>query len=392
MSGSVPVLGIDRRAADERSVDGFRGDLRAWLESEHDRLEPFRRPGTGDPAVDHHRALTLQRLLFDEGWGKAGWPETVGGTGGTARLRATLYDEVVSHGYQVPDTWCMVEIIGEMLLRFAPDLAAGYFGAVIRGTEVWCQGFSEPDTGSDLASLRCRATREGDTWVLNGQKVWTSFVERASRCLVLARTGQPGSGHRGLTMFLADLGSPGLSWRAIRAMDGRDEFGEVFFDDVHLPPERLIGQPGSGWAAAMYLLQWERGMYGWLRQAQLFRRLRDLLDDVGPDADPAALGEVYLALVAVRSQCREIVRRLAAGESPGPEISVAKLLLGTAEQLLMDTARDLLSPRLELDATAAGWRVDYLYSRVASIFGGTSEIQRQIVAERCLGLPRQGKR
>ena len=381
--------------ADERpTVHSFRTGLRAWLESEHPRLEPFRAPGTADADADHARGLALQVLLFDEGWMRAGWPEAVGGTGGDALLRAALYDELLSAGYHLPDTVSMLEIMGEMVLRFAPELAARHLPAVIRGTEVWCQGFSEPDAGSDLASLRCRATLIDGAWVLNGQKVWTSFVQRSSRCLVLARTGEPGSGHRGLTMFLVDLGAAGVTWRTIRAMTGHDEFGEVFLDDIRVPADRAVGAPGSGWAAAMYLLQWERGMYGWLRQAALFRRLRELVAEAGTsgDADPAALGDVYLGLVALRSQCRDVVRRLAAGESPGPEISVVKILLASAEQLLMDTARDVLAPRLELDEAAARWRADYLYSRVSSIFGGSVEIQRQIVAERCLGLPRQDGR
>jgi alkylation response protein AidB-like acyl-CoA dehydrogenase len=370
----------------------FQQRLRAWLAAEETRLQPFRLPASGDNQTDHERGLAFQKMLFDEGWMGAGWPESVGGSGGNALLRAAMYDEILSAGYHLPDTVVMLEIMGEMFLRFAPTLAAQHLPAVINGSEVWCQGFSEPDAGSDLASLRCRATPGERGWLLNGQKVWTSFVQHSTRCLVLARTGAADSGHRGLTLFLVDLDTPGVTARTIRAMNGRDEFGEVFLDDTPVPPDRLIGTPGSGWAAAMYLLQWERGMYGWMRQAALFRRLRELTAEAGPLADAKTLGEAYLALVALRGQCRDIVRRLAAGESPGPEISVIKLLLAAAEKLLNDTARELLSPRLELDPTAGRWRAEYLYSRVSSIFGGSIEIQRQIVAERCLGLPRQSDR
>jgi alkylation response protein AidB-like acyl-CoA dehydrogenase len=279
-----------------------------------------------------------------------------------------------------------------MLIRFDPAKAVARIPPACRGDEAWCQGFSEPDAGSDLASLRCRAVASDDGWVLNGQKVWTSLAHLSTHCFVLARTGGPDSGHRGLSMFLVGHDTPGMTVRPLRAMNGRYEFGEVFLDDVALPSDAIIGAPGQGWAMAMYLLQWERGMYAWQRQALMHQRLGQLVAEAGGAADPAALGATWATVATLRALSRDTVRRLAAGESPGPEISVTKVLLARAEQLLMDSARDALVPRLELDPSESGWRAEWFYSRATSIYGGTAEIQRSIIAERCLGLPREPAR
>jgi alkylation response protein AidB-like acyl-CoA dehydrogenase len=252
---------------------------------------------------------------------------------------------------------------------------------LLSGREQWCQGFSEPGSGSDLASLTTRADRHGTDWVVNGQKVWTTLAQYAARCLLLTRTGP---GHGGITAFLVDMDSPGITVRPLRTMHGVDEFAEVFFDDVPVPGDRILGAPGDGWRLAMDLLPYERSTCFWHRIAHLYTRLDRLLTDTA-DPDDAALGAAYLALHTARCRSHRTQRRLAAGERLGPETSVDKVLLATAEQQLYDTARDLLPGVLEL-AAGTPWRSEYLYSRAATIYGGTAEIQRNIIARRLLDL------
>jgi hypothetical protein len=290
----------------------------------------------------------------------------------------------------IPEAYYTLETLIPMLSVYAPDLARDHLIALLRGEERWCQGFSEPDAGSDLASLRTRARRDGDAWIIDGHKIWTSQATVANRCIVLARTGTPESRHRGLSMFLVDHDTPGVTVRPIRAMTGRDEFGEVFFDSVPVEVDRLVGDEGAGWAVAMYLLQWERGMYPWQRQSMLLDLLDELMGASDAEFDPGDLADAYLAILPMRVSARNTVRRLAAGESPGPEVSVDKVLLSRAEILVHDLAAAALGGVMELgDGLAARQlRQDYLYSRPAPIYGGSVEIQRTILAERVLGMPR----
>jgi alkylation response protein AidB-like acyl-CoA dehydrogenase len=220
--------------------------------------------------------------------------------------------------------------------------------------------------------------------VISGQKVWTSLAQYAARCVLLARTAP---GHGGITAFLADMDAPGVTVRPLRTMHGVDEFAEVFFDGVVVPGGRVLGRPGDGWRVATDLLPYERSTCFWHRIAYLYTRLDRLLAQAGAPEEADALGSAYLALHTAR--CRSLVtqRRLAAGERLGPETSVDKVLLATAEQQLFDTVRDLLPGVLEL--TDSPWRPDYLFSRAATIYGGTAEIQRNIIARRLLGLGKE---
>jgi alkylation response protein AidB-like acyl-CoA dehydrogenase len=239
--------------------------------------------------------------------------------------------------------------------------------------------------------LRCRATDAGDHFVVSGQKIWTSLGHIADHCILLVRTGAPDSAHRGLTMLWVDFDWPGITRRPIRCANDRNDLAEVFYDDVVVPKDRLVGDVGQGWAVAMYLLQFERGMYAWQRQSWLHHRLSELAASPSLPAGAAArIGEAYEVLFSLRIRCGDTVRRLAAGESPGPEISIDKVLLATAEQTVLDAARDLLAPDIEIgdDMASATWRWQWWYTRAASIYGGAAEIQRSILAERVLGLPR----
>lgn len=315
-----------------------------------------------------------------------GWPEEVGGLGGPAVLRAVLGEEVATRDLAEPGIYSMIEVLAPTMISYArPELAAEMVPRLLSGREQWCQGFSEPGSGSDLASLSTRAVRDGENWVVNGQKVWTSLAQYSARCVLLTRTGP---GHDGITAFFVDMDTPGITVRPLRTMHGVDEFAEVYFDDVVVPADRMLGKPGDGWRVAMDLLPHERSTCFWHRIAYLFSRLDQLLAESDTDAtDDAELGAAYLALHTVRARSLATQTRLAEGAKIGPETSIDKVLLATSEQQLFDTVRDLLPGTIELDETP--WRSEFLYSRAATIYGGTAEIQRNIIARRLLDLGKE---
>jgi len=371
-------------------LDAFRKGFGDWLDDETALLRRQRECFSLDLAdiVDVQREL--QEAMFAAGWVRHGWPEDLGGLGGDARHRAAAYDELGRRRVPIPESYLTVETLIPMLTVHAPELARRHLVDLLRGSERWCQGFSEPDAGSDLASLRTAAVRDGDHWIVDGHKIWTSQATVSQRCVVLVRTGTPESRHRGLSMILVDHDAPGVTVRPIRTMSGRDELGEVLFDGVRVDGDRMIGAEGDGWGLAMYLLQWERGMYPWQRQAGLLGTLDALLERSGDAVEPRALADAYLSVLPMRLSAARTIRRLAAGETPGPEVSVDKVLLARAELTVFDLADSVLDGAVELfdDGTAAEWRHDYLFSRSAPIYGGSYEIQRQILADRVLGLPR----
>lgn len=361
------------------NIAEFRAQLRDWLD-ENDLT-----PGPDDSLDDQVAQLgRVRRALYDAGWMRCGWPAEVGGYGGPAVLRAILGEEVATRDLAEPGIYSMIEVLAPTMLSYArPELAAETVPLLLSGREQWCQGFSEPGSGSDLASLRTRAVPRGDDWVISGQKVWTSLAQYSARCVLLTRTSE---GHNGITAFFVDMDSPGVTVRPLRTMHGVDEFAEVYFDDVVVPADRMLGNPGDGWRVAMDLLPHERSTCFWHRIAYLYTRLDQLLDE-SDEPDDAELGATYLALHTTRCRSRETQQRLAGGGTLGPETSIDKVLLATAEQQLFDTARDLLPATIELADT--GWRTEFLYSRAATIYGGTAEIQRNIIARRLLELGKE---
>jgi alkylation response protein AidB-like acyl-CoA dehydrogenase len=319
-----------------------------------------------------------------------GWPERVGGLGGSTLLRAYLGEALTSRGLVEPGIYSLTEVLAPTMIDYAsPELAATMVPRLLRGDETWCQGFSEPGTGSNLASLSCRATRTGDGWSVTGQKVWTSLAQYADRCVLLTRTGGADSAHRGITALFIDMDSPGIVVRPIETMHGAPEFSEVFFDGVVVPFDRTLGEEGQGWSVAMDLLPYERSTALWHRAAYLQERLQGLLQAAPPgELDPADVGEVAQLLYALRTRSRSTQRRLAAGERLGPETSIDKVLMATAEQALFDLVADGLAASIDLgdDPASERWRREFLYSRAATIYGGTAEIQRNIIARRLLDL------
>jgi alkylation response protein AidB-like acyl-CoA dehydrogenase len=329
--------------------------------------------------------------LYDAGWMRYGWPESAGGLGGPDILRAIVGEEIVGRGLDHPGPYSMLDVLTPTMIDYAsPELAAEMVPRLLSGQESWCQGFSEPGSGTDLASLTTRAVQQGDDWVVNGQKVWTSFAQYATRCILLTRTGGPDvPNHQAITAFFVDLDSPGITVRPLRTMHDVDEFCEVYFDDVVVPADRMLGKPGDGWQLAMDLLPYERSTCFWQRIAYLYSRFDALIEEVkrqGQSVD-SDLGEVYLALHTLRCRSRISQHRLAGGHKLGADTSIDKVLLASAEQKLYDTAHDLMPGVIELDHTP--WRTEFLYSRAATIYGGTAEAQRNIIARRLLDLGKE---
>jgi alkylation response protein AidB-like acyl-CoA dehydrogenase len=364
------------------NVEEFRAGLRAWL-GEHDLS-----PGPDDSLQGHMQQMArVSRALYDADWMRYGWPVEVGGLGGPAVLRAIVGEEVVGRRLAEPGPYSMLEVLAPTMIDYAPAaLAAEMVPQLLSGAEQWCQGFSEPGSGSDLASLSTRAVPDGDNWIVNGQKVWTSYAQFSTRCVLLTRTAP---GHDGITAFFVDLDTPGITIRPLRTMHGVDEFCEVYYDDVVIPSSRMLGRPGDGWRLAMDLLPYERSTCFWQRIAYLYARFDELIAEAREpdDHDEFELGAAYLALHTLRCRSRDTQHRLRDGARLGPDTSIDKVLLATAEQRLYDTVRDLLPGTLELEDTP--WRSEYLYSRAATIYGGTAEIQRNIIARRLLDLGKE---
>lgn len=379
----------------------FREDFRRWL---HDLpwADEWRSSAFDSAEGELAYHATIMARLHEAGWNRYGWPEAVGGFGGTELHRAAYYDELAAALLPVPEQHWTLEVIGPATYRYAPELASRHLKDYLRGAEWWGQCFSEPESGSDLAGLRCRATDDGTGgFVLNGQKIWTSQGPTATRFMVLARTGAPESRHRGLSTFLVDADAPGVTVRPITLASGRRELAEVFFDDVRVPHDRLIGDVDGGWAVVMYLMQYERGMYGYAVTTTALTELSRLRADINEHGASAAnrerLARNYIAVLAAQARGAATVRSLAEGRMVGPESSVDKLLFARAEKdindLILDVRREwMLTGRggagaEELDAARAKW----WYTRAATIMGGSAEVQRGIIADHLLGLPKERK-
>ena len=370
-------------------LDRFRESLDRWLDEHHSDLAAGHAGlGTLDEQMGH--LAKVKRLTYEAGWMRYGWPERVGGLGGSSLLRAYLGEALTSRDLVEPGIYSMTEVLAPTMIDYAaPELAATMVPRLLRGDETWCQGFSEPDTGSNLASLSCRAVRTDDGWRVSGQKVWTGLAQFAQRCVLLTRTGATESAHKGITALFVDMESPGITVRPIQTMHGPPEFCEVFFDDVAVPFDRTLGEVGQGWSVAMNLLPYERSTSLWHRAAYLHRRLQDLLDTAPLGAlDPVDVGAVTQLVLAFRARSRATQHRLAAGERLGPETSIDKVLVATSEQAVFDLVADTLSAEVSVghDPASERWRSQFLYSRAASIYGGSAEIQRNIISRRLLDL------
>ena len=334
-----------------------------------------------------------QSLCYDAGYVGRAWPEKFGGGGRPAVEQIVVDQELAAAGAPEFINVVGLDVLGPSLLRFGNDeQRQRHIPSILSANEIWCQGFSEPEAGSDLASLRTRAVETDDAFVVNGQKTWVSWGHYARWCGVLARTDETVARHKGISMLIVDMSSPGIEVRPMTQITGHAEFCEVFFDDVAVPKENLLAGRGDGWAIAMYTLGHERGTAALPRQVKLRtwvdRALRDaaerkldgepLLDD--PEVQ-RAMARALIGVEVLRHHAYRTVGEFLSGGAVGPESSAVKLLMAEAEQRVAATGFDLLAPDEFWDET-------YLYSRAASIYGGTQQIQRSIIADRVLSLPK----
>jgi alkylation response protein AidB-like acyl-CoA dehydrogenase len=349
--------------------------------------------------------LAWQRAQFDAGWAGISWPVEYGGRGLSLTQQLIWYEEYATLGMAPIDTrFVGLSHAGPTLMaRATPAHQALHLPKILRGDVVWCQGFSEPGAGSDLASLRTRAELDGDELVVTGQKVWTSFADIADWQELLVRTNPDAPKHKGLTWVICDMRSPGIDVRPIRTMDGGQDFAEVFYDEVRIPVANVVGGIDGGWSVAMSTLSFERGTAFTVNQVQLASTVERLLavarertDSRGRpligDAEVArSLARARADTAALRALTYLGVSRNARAELPGPEGSMMKLRYAELSQRVHQLALDLLGPgALAHDHRHADsyWSDRFLLSYAESIAGGTSEIQRNIIAERVLGLPR----
>ncbi|MFK7894567.1 MAG: acyl-CoA dehydrogenase family protein [Myxococcota bacterium] len=367
------------------SLEALEGAFQEWIDAhseDHARLKtlPYEYGDRYAPLCE------LQNELFDAGWARYGWPEEHGGLGGTVLHRALVLDLLARNGYPARHFFEHLEILPPALSRFAqPELAKELIAPTLRGDVLWCQGFSEPTAGSDLANLKTTARRTDEGYRLDGHKIWTTWAGWSTHLLVLARTGDQDSRHRGISAFVTPLDVPGLEVGKIRQANQHDELAEVFLDNVLVPEANRLGEEGDGWAVAMYILAGERGSFAWMRSNEVFVKLERIAAQAESDHD-IMLGESYAALQAVRARTRPVLEMLSRGESPGPESSVTKAALIDMEQRFYDSVRSIQAGTLDLGTCEdmLDWQERYLYSRAGSIYGGARPIQLNVIAKQLI--------
>jgi alkylation response protein AidB-like acyl-CoA dehydrogenase len=347
-----------------------------------------------------------QAACYAAGYVGRAWPAEFGGGGRPPVEQIVVDQELAAAGAPEFVNIVGLDVLGPSLLRFGNDeQRQRYIPAILSAEEIWCQGFSEPEAGSDLASLRTRAVQDGDTFVLSGQKTWVSWGQYATFCGVLARTDDSVPRHRGISMLIIDMSSPGVEVRPMTQITGHAEFSELFLNDVVVPRENLLGQLGDGWKIAMHTLGHERGTAALPRQVKLRTWLdravavaagreldgRPVLEN--PEAQ-TALARALIDIEVLRHHAYRTVGEFLNGGAVGPESSSVKLLMAEAEQRLAATVVDVLGPTLldgdpDHELENDFWYETYLYSRAASVYGGTRQIQRDIIADRILSLPKE---
>ena len=375
-------------------------EVRAFLAAE--RPDAARLPRALDDRMHTLRAWPAR--CPRAGYVGRAWPREYGGGGAPAAEQIVVDQELAAAGAPEFANVVGLDVLGPSLLRFGTDeQRRRHLPAILAAEEIWCQGFSEPDAGSDLASLRTRAEDRGDHVVVSGQKTWVSWGQFARWCGVLARTSDDGPRHRGISMLIVDMQAPGVELRPMTQITGHAEFCELFLDDVVVPRANLLGEPGDGWKIAMHALGHERGTAALPRQVKLRTWLdravrvaaERTLDGAPLIEDPASQVALARALVGVevlRHHASRTVGQFLSGGTVGPESSSVKLLMAEAEQRLAATVLEVLGPTLEhagpdADDEDEFWYETYLYSRAASVYGGTQQIQRDIIAGRVLALP-----
>jgi alkylation response protein AidB-like acyl-CoA dehydrogenase len=377
-------------------AEAFRSEFRTWLDANFD---PDLKGAGAMAALDSPEALERMRgwnrMLADAGFAAIAWPAEYGGRGASVMEQVVYAEEL--HRAGAPGTLNVIgisNIAPSIMQHGTEEQKQRFLRPMLRGDEIWCQGFSEPDAGSDLASLQTRAVADGDDFVVNGQKVWNTFGNIADWCELLVRTDPEASKHKGISCLLVDMRLPGIEARPLVTITGESEFSEIFFTEVRVPKTALLGPENEGWRVAMTTLTHERGGVASLHLG-VRKKIADLIalargtERRGRPAaeDPVlrqGLARLYLEGEYLKLLSDRAVSGLLHGRAAGPETSLAKLVWSDCESHIAEMAGQLLGPA----ANTGRWGRDRVYVRALSIAGGTTQVNKNIVAQRVLGLPR----
>jgi alkylation response protein AidB-like acyl-CoA dehydrogenase len=382
--------------------EAFRKDVRHWLEQNlPDDLRGRAFAASRADRDEVQRLRAWQKRMYEAGFCGMDWPRAFGGRGATLVEQVILYQEMARAESPQFLNRGGLSMLGPTLMKHGtPAQHARFLKNILTADELWCQGFSEPNAGSDLANLQTRAVRDGDHFVVDGQKVWTSMAHVADWCFLLTRTDPDAAKHKGISFLLVDMKSPGITVRPLLQLTGEAEFNEVFFDNVRVPVANLVGKLNEGWGVAITTLAYERDLLTFIRHISLrnaLHRLVRLVRERGRGHDPLVrqkvaslwIGEQALALNGYRS-----LTKILRGGAPGPEGSTSKLFWSQVDQELAQVATEVIGPYSQIGHGSdwapddGQWEFYELLARASGIRAGTSEILRNILAERVLGLPK----
>jgi len=371
----------------------FRDELRAWLQANPPGPDP------GERASEDERFRWLrdwQATLNQDGWAGVNWPREYGGRGATLMQTAIFFEELGRFGSPLPANALGILLGGPTLMVWGTDeQKERYLPPILSGEEIWCQGFSEPEAGSDLAAVKTRAVKDGDDWVVTGQKVWTSAAQWSKWCMLVARTDSDVAKHKGLTYFLMDVEQEGVQVRPLRQITGDAEFNELFIEEARIPDANVVGGVGNGWKVALTTLMNERAGLAFFLQVRMRQHLDALFAAAagnGALEDPRIadrLADLHVRCETLRLMAWKGLSVIERYGQPGPEGALTKWLWSESNQQMAQLAVDVVGPAALQDRTS--WSYELLRSRGNSIEGGTTEVLKNIVAERVLGLPRMAK-
>ncbi len=381
--------------------EGFRAEVAGWM-SAHlaGDFAPLRnRGGPGDEHAYFELRHEWERHMGEAGWTCVGWPRAHGGRGASLGEQVIFHEEYARAGGPGRVGHIGEGLAGPTIIAFGTEVQKRRFlPPIVKGEELWCQGYSEPSAGSDLANVRTRATRINGKWSITGQKIWTSLAHVADWCFVLARTEEGSSGHKGLSYLLVPMKQASIEVRPIRQMTGTSEFNEVFFDEALTDEANIVGAPGEGWKVAMGTLAFERGASTLGQQMAFRNQLGEIVAVAkrnGAAKDPVIrqrLADAWIGLEVMRANA---LRMLSGADKPelGREALIGKLYWATWHRSLGKLAMDVLGPEAEIVAEApyglTALQQLFLFTRADTIYAGTNEIQRNIIAERALGMPKE---
>ena len=372
-------------------VEAFRADLRSWLDANLTaEVVAAGRRRMGDPETFGLRR-DWDRRMADAGWAAIAWPEEYGGRGASVLEQLVFTEQVIEAGAPSPVNVIGINNIAPALMQYGTDAQCrALLPRMVRADDIWCQGMSEPEAGSDLASLRTRAVRDGDDFVVNGQKTWTSLGHLAHWCALFARTNPDVPKHQGISCLIVDMASPGIDARPLHTLTGDAEFSELFLDDVRVPASALLGPLDGGWAVATSTLGHERAGAARL-YASIRVRMRELVADLraaGADDEAVVLdrlGELEVRLAYLEVLCQRAISAAAAGGDGTAQASLAKTVWGELDQDLAALGFDVLGA----GDPGGRWAQQRLTSRSLTIAGGTTQVNKNVTAQRVLGLPRR---